>query len=217
MKDGGDRAMECMAEAQRKGKLIARTQVDFAGQGDIAIECCSKLPGQPKMRSEVLPAVGRSHVAARTTHERRRRRHRQPCALFVSSQKTAPGNPRDITVITPAANFEMRREERVYVQPAQPCGVSFQARVDQHAWLMRIANHLHYQPIAAVQVSIDNAHAQPMLTEVLDAGFLVAMGVVKKRLTVGDEELQVANLRPVYSRIINFTDYTVRDCEPYAA
>jgi hypothetical protein len=74
----------------------------------------------------------------------------------------------------------MRGEERVHVQLAQPRGFTFYPRVDQHTWQVRITNHFHHQPIAPVRIGIDDAHGEPMFTQIFDAGFQIAMGIMEE-------------------------------------
>jgi hypothetical protein len=86
----------------------------------------------------------------------------------------------------------------------------------QNAGLMRISYHLHHEPVASVAISIDDTHAQPMLTQIVDTGFQIAMGIVEERLAISHQQLQVTNLGSIERWIINFTDYAIGDREPHA-
>src|SRR5579872_5857290 len=64
-----ERPMETISEGQRQHKLPALPDIEFAGQGDVAIRRTVELPVHPEVVSQVLPAVGRSHVTARASQK----------------------------------------------------------------------------------------------------------------------------------------------------
>jgi uncharacterized protein len=81
---------------------------------------------------------------------------------------------------------------------------------------MWIGYEFHHQAISSICIGIDNAHAQPMFAQILDGSLLMTMGVMEEGLPVGDEELQVANLRAIQRGKIDLTDDAVGNCEPHA-
>ncbi len=104
------------------------------------------------------------------------------------------------------------------MEAAQQVGVvAFEARVDQHARLMRIGDELHHELVAPLSIGVDDSDPESVLPQVLDSRLHVAMGVVKEGFAVADEQLGVANLRAVERREIDLAEDAVGHREPDAA
>ena len=82
---------------------------------------------------------------------------------------------------------------------------------------MRVSDDLHHHAVAPLTVGVDDAHAEAVIAEVLDGSVLVAMDVVEKSFAVGHQELQIADLRPIDRRKVDFVEHAARGGEPDAA
>jgi hypothetical protein len=69
---------------------------------------------------------------------------------------------------------------------------------------MRIANDLLDKAVAALQFRADNPKAEGVRGQVFVGVLQMTATVVKKSLAIGDEMLQVANLRAVDSGMADF-------------
>ena len=111
----------------------------------------------------------------------------------------------------------MRRQQREQPQTGQRAFVAFEPRVNQQAGMVRIGDDLLDDPIAALFARAGHAKAQRDVGKLLDRGGQVPPLVVEERLAVGDQVLQVANLRPVDRRVIDLADDAGGQREPDAA
>src|ERR1700683_4142945 len=82
---------------------------------------------------------------------------------------------------------------------------------------MRIGDDLLEQVIAAVGRVADDFHAESGGGEILGGGLEMAAFLVEEGLAVGDEELEVADLRLIDPRKINLVEDAGRGREPKAA
>ncbi len=117
-------------------------------------------------------------------------------------------------VVLHAAAFEMRRKQRVEMEAAEEFLIAFEADVDQHHRIMRVADDFANDGVAAFFVAVANAHGERIFVDVFKLMDQIAALLVEKRLTVGDEELHVANLRAVDGGVIDFVEDAVGDSEP---
>jgi hypothetical protein len=53
--------------------------------------------------------------------------------------------------------------------------------------------------------------------QAFEFGFEVALLLMKKTLTIGNQVLKVPELRPIHGRIVNFGDDAIPKCKPNAA
>ena len=139
----GDRdqgMVQTVAEAQRQHKLSALLDIELAGQGDVAIRRTVELPVHLEVVGQVLPAVGRPHITAGASQKRDRRCQHEPGSAFMCRQHLPPVGLDHVPVVAPAADFQVRREQREEPQFGEHVGVGLQAGVDEHARLMRIGD-----------------------------------------------------------------------------
>src|SRR6185312_9620029 len=71
----GDRdegVVETVAEGECQHKLPTLPNIEFAGQGDVAIRRAVELPVHPEVVSQVLPAIGRPRVTTGAAQKRDR-------------------------------------------------------------------------------------------------------------------------------------------------
>ena len=65
-----------------------------------------------------------------------------------------------VPVVTPAADFQVRREQREEPQLGEHVGVRLQAGVDEHTVLMRIGDNLFDDPVATLGIDIGDSITQ---------------------------------------------------------
>src|SRR6185436_20899652 len=75
--------VQAVAEGQRQHKLPALSDIELAGQGDVAIGRTVELPVHAEVMSQVLPAIGRPHVTAGTAPEWDRGAQHEPGTALV--------------------------------------------------------------------------------------------------------------------------------------
>ena len=92
--------------------------------------------------------------------------------------------------------------------------VALEAGVDKQTRLMRIGDYFLEDVVAAVGRMVDDFHPETGGVEVIGDGMEVAAFLVEESLAVGDQELEVANLRRIDSRKINFVEDPGRSGEP---
>lgn len=79
---------------------------------------------------------------------------------------------------------------------------------------MRVADDVLNDGIAAVGVRVGAAVAERMVREALHLNGEIALLVVEERLAIADEILKIADLWPVYSRVVDLGNNAVPDREP---
>src|SRR5277367_7070390 len=111
----------------------------------------------------------------------------------------------------------MRREQNVEVKFLEQLLIAFEAGVDEQSGLMGIGDDFLEDVIAAVGRVTDDFHAEPDVGEVLGSGGEIPALFMKESFAVGDEELEVADLRRVDGGKINFVNHAGGSGEPEAA
>ncbi len=183
----GDRdqgVVETVAESQRQHKLPALPDIEFAGQGDVAIRRTVELPVHPEIAGQVLPAVGRPHVTARASQKRDRCCQHEPGSAFMRRQHLPPVGLDHVPVVAPAADFQVRREQREEPQLGEQVAFGLQAGVDEHTVLMGIGDNFLDDAVATVGIDIGDSITQRVrgqalvgvvqLAFVTEEGFAVA-------------------------------------------
>ncbi len=92
--------------------------------------------------------------------------------------------------------------------------IALQSHVHQHHRVVRIADHLLHQRVTPVAIAIMDADRQRVRVDVMELVDQVAPLLMEERLAIRDQELHVANLRPIDGGVVNFVVDPVRDCEP---
>src|SRR6266404_1971799 len=118
-------------------------------------------------------------------------------------QKFMPDNLRYVAIVAPSAHAQMRRQQNVHMQLLQKLGVAFETGVDQQGRLMRIGDDFLSQMIAAVRRVADDSHPETVFVQVLSGGVEMAPLLVKERLAIGYQKLQIAHLRLIDGWVIN--------------
>src|SRR6185437_1903543 len=76
-------AVQALPEGKRQHKLRALPDIDFAGQGDVAVRRAVEVPRHPEVACQVLPPVGRSHITAGAVQKRDRGGQHEPGSVFM--------------------------------------------------------------------------------------------------------------------------------------
>ena len=127
LEQGGDRAMQAVAQGQSNRELRAMSDIDFANQRDIAVADAVKFAGQLEIARQILPSVGCPDIAAGTAQKSAADVQRKPGAVFVRGQNLASSTLRRVAVIAPSANVEVwRQQKRIPAGRRQDFGRGFQ-------------------------------------------------------------------------------------------
>jgi hypothetical protein len=81
--------------------------------------------------------------------------------------------------------------------------------MDQHACARRVGDDVLVNAVAAFTIVRDDTVTERAVFEAADLVVEIALFLMEKRLPVGYEELQIANLRPVDGRKIDFVEDAV--------
>lgn len=138
----------------------------------------------------------------------------QPDTVLVGGQKIVADDFGQVAVVAPSSDAQMRREQNVEVKFFQQLRVAFEAGVYQQRGLMGISDDFLEEVIAAVGRMVDDSNAETGGVQVLGDGMEMAPFLMEESLAVGDEELEVANLRLIDRRKINLVENAVRGGEP---
>ena len=207
------RVVERLAEGERQNELPALAQIDLAGQGDVAVERAVELPVHPEMMSQVLPAIGRPHVSARAAQKRNRCGQDQPRTALVRRQHVAPVGPHHVTVVVPAADLQVRRQQGEEPQPGEQGGVRLQAGGHEHAIPVGVGDDFLDDAEVPPGIGVGDAVAQRVRGQAF-VGVVQVAFVVKEGFAVGDEVLEVADLRPVNGRVVDLVENAFGNGEP---
>ena len=125
----------------------------------------------------------------------------------------SPVSLHDVSVVAAATDFQVRREQGEEPQFGEHVSVGFQTSVDEHARLMRIGDDLldDAEPTLGIEFVI----RCPRAPFAKHSWSIVQMPfVVEKGFAIRDEILQVANLRPIHGRIVDFVENAFGDRKP---
>src|ERR1700693_4254877 len=103
--------MHPIAEGEAEREMLVLGQVDLSGERDIAVGGRGELPIQLEILIQILPSVAPSDITARTPHKPYVGSQSQPGIVLVRGQKLVTGHPRQIGIIPPSADVQMRREQ----------------------------------------------------------------------------------------------------------
>ncbi len=128
--------------------------------------------------------------------------------------------PRDIHSprrIARAPAVQMRSQKHIDLQPRQKLFVAFKAHMRQNHAVVRIADDLLGDRVAAFRIAIHVANAEGLRMDVLERRHQIALFLVNKRLPVTHQKLHVADLRTVDRGVVYLVEDPVRAGEPDAA
>ena len=118
-----------------------------------------------------------------------------------------------VPVVAPAADFQVRREQREEPQLGEHVGVGLQAGVDEHAVLMRIGDNFLDDAEATLGIDIGDSITQRVRGQAL-VGVVQMSFVTEESFPVRDEILQVADLRPINGRVVDLVEDAFGDRKP---
>src|SRR3954451_5572357 len=84
----------------------------------------------------------------------------------------------------------------------------------QYARLKRVRYDFLLQPIPVVAVGTFDVIAESMFVNIGDRALQVTLLFMKEGLPIGDQELHIANLRPIDGGVVNFVQNAMRQREP---
>jgi hypothetical protein len=217
LEESGSHAVEALSKCQAEGELIPTAQVQLPDQRDIAIFGCVELPIHLEIVRQVCPSIAGPDVSARAPQKWHRGPKRKPCSLLVGRENLLPRDLSDLPIVAPAPDLNVWGKQSIELHWAEESRLAFETGVDEHRVLMRIADQLLHNAVAPLRVGTADTEAQRMMREAFNLMFKVALLLVKKRLAISDQVLQVANLRTVDGRVIHLVEYAVGDGVPDAA
>ena len=128
-------------------------------------------------------------------------------------QHLPPVGLHHVPVVAPAADFQVRREQREEPQLGEQLGVGLQASVDEHTVLMGIGDNFLDDPVATLGIDIGDSITQRVRGQAL-VGVVQMSFVAEKGFPIGDEILQVADLRPIDGRVVDLVEDAFGDRKP---
>ena len=137
--------------------------------------------------------------------------------MFLRREDAAPGGFDDVAAVAPASDFKVRSTYRVQMKLRQKARIAVQLGVLQNAGEMRIGDDLLFNLVAPIRVGVQDAIGERIGPGALHAGVKMALFFMEESLAIGDEILQVANLRAVKGGVIGFGDDAIPKSEPEAA
>ena len=118
--------------------------------------------------------------------------------------------------ITPPPYFQVRSEQRIDSQPGCPTWIGFESRVYEDTGLMRVRYDFLREPISAFGIGALDMIAEGVFLNIRNRTFEVALLLMKKGLSIREEELHVADLWTVDRWVIDFVQDSVGYGEPDA-
>ena len=209
--------MRAVAEGKAHGEFLAIIEIDLADDGDVAVLRAIELPIEPEVVAQVLPAVARADESAGCLQEIGIDAERETGAIFPRDQDLLARRAVAARGVAPSAAVEMRREQHVDLQSVRPLRFAFDARVNQHARPVRVGDDLLDDAIAPLRVARHDAITERVAADAVDLASQITLLLVKEAFSIGDQELQVPDLRMVDRGVIDFVQDAVREREPDAA
>ena len=204
-------AVEAVAESEPQRELASIAKVQLAGEGDVSVRCPFELPVHPEVGGKVRPAVAPAHVAAGQARERDRSRparaRPRPSRRSGSSCPRSP--PR--SVVSRPAHTEVRGAQGVEPKPLQERFFPGEDRVHEEAGLMRVGKDLLDEWIAPLRVGVRDPVSEDARGEAFRGGTEMTLLLVEETLAIRDEELEIADLRPVDGGVVDLRDDPVPD------
>ena len=184
---------------------------------NIAVGRRAELPIHAEVVHQVAPAVAGAHKAAAHPRKPAAGAHRQRPLVLPRQQHLAPGNVHRPRRVARAAAVQVRRQQRIDLEPRQQFLMPLKPHPLQHHRVVRVADDLLGQAVAPLGIAVHIAHPQRLRVNVLEGCEQVALFFVGKRLPVGDQELHVAHLGAVDGGVVDLVQNSVRAGKPDAA
>src|SRR5215469_1212412 len=192
-------------------------KIQLAKERNIAVARRAKLPVHGVLIHQVPPAVAGSDKPAADTREPATGRHGQRRLIFPGQQHLVSGHIEGTPRITRSSSVQMGSQQCVYLQPWNQVLVPLEANPLQDHAVVRVADDLLGERVAAVHVAIDVAYAEGFLMNVFECRQQMALLLVNEGLAIGDEELHIANLGAVDRRMIDLVQDAVGAGKPNPA
>ena len=206
------------AEADGQGELaLPPFRSNLAHYGDVAAGGRAELPIHAEVVHQVAPAVAGAHKAAAHARETATGGHGQSPLVLPGQQDLFAGNVRRARRVAGAAVVQMRRQQRIHLEPGQQIGVAFELDVLQNHAVVRVADDLLGQRVAAIGIAVDVANPKSFRIDVFELRLQVALLLVEEGLAVGDQKLHVADLGAVDGGVVDLVQDSMRAGEPHPA
>ena len=195
-------------------------EIQLPEQRNVAIGRRTELPVHAKVVHQVAPAVACAHKPTAHAGESATGAHGQRPIVLPRQQRFVPGNVHRPRRIARPAVIQVRRKQHIHLQPRQQVlmpFVCFQLHMRQNHRVMRVADDLLGQLVAALGIAVHVAHAQRLRVYVLEGRLQVALLLVDECLSIRDQEFHVANLGAVDGGVIDLVEDAVRAGEPHPA
>ena len=204
-------------ERQRKLQRavpVFTVKIQLTHHRNVAVRCRVELPVHAKVVHQIPPAVARAHKP--TAHPRKPAtgRHGQRPPVLPGQQRLAPGKIHSPRRVACSASVQMRSQQRIHLQPRQQFFISLNLDRNKNHGVVRVANNLLRQAVAAFGIAVHIAHPQRIGMDVLEGRDQVALFFVDKRLPIRQQELHVPHLRPVDGGVVNLVQNAVRTRKP---
>ena len=159
------------------------------GRARPSARCCRWWPSRTPSPCGSCPS-GRASRRSRPQIRNLRARSRNWRAMasahsfFQASSTFVPGDVDGAGGVARAAAVEMRSQQRIDLEPRQQVRIAFQAHPLQHHGVVRVADDLLGERVAALGIAIDVADPERLGVDVLEGRFQVALLFVEEGLAV---------------------------------
>ncbi len=211
------RVRKAPAERQREGERLLGGDRELADQRYVAVGRRVELPGHLQVLGEVGPAVAPSHEPAGAAEERRRGAEGERDPGLLGGQDVPAGDRAPGRGVPRAAAVQVGGGEDEHPELPLPLGGDIDPHPLEQGGQMRRREDLLVDRVAALRVPGRHAESKRVPPEPTHGRLQLALLLVEERTAVGDQELEVPQLRPVDRREVHLGDDPTPEREPETA
>ena len=134
----------------------------------------------------------------------------------MGSENPAPPGIHDVAVVAVTADLLVRRQQCKEPQLGEHRRIRLQARMHEHTGLMWVGDHLLDNAEAPLRIGVDDTKPKNAGLDALQRVVQLAF-IVEQSLPIGDQVLQVSDLRPVDRRVVHLVEDALGNGEPAPA
>ena len=209
------RFAEGSPEPQGQDEAPARGhQIDFPGEGDVAVLRPVVLPRQPLVQVQVGPAVGDAHEAGGAPGPGRGAGQRQGHAVPFGEQHGPALHLAHPAGIAGPGIAQVRRQQREQGIVAQPAPQRGEPDPLQDHLPDRIGQDLLLDAVAALHAGVHQAEGGHAVGDGCDPGAGMALLLRQESPGAGHDQAQIADAGLVIAGIVDFVEDAVAEGEP---
>src|SRR5256886_5703387 len=108
--------------------------------------------------------------------------------------------------VPPPAGLQVRGTQHIQLEGREYCGHTVPPRSHEETGLMRVGDNLFANLVPCLAIVVGDAEPQRMVRQRIQTRYQVFSLVMKERVTIGNQVLQVAQLWPVDGGEVGFRD-----------